>query len=107
MKRKLILLLACCMYSIFAWSQTRTVSGTVTASDTRKPVAGATISEKGGKLSARSDEQGKFTLAITDSITHLLVSNVGYSSLEVPLNGETNFNIKLEPSNQVLDDVVV
>ena len=107
MKQKLCLLLACCICSVMSLAQTRTITGTVRAAETSKPVAGATISDRSGNASTLSDEQGKFRLTIADTVRVLMVSNIGFASLEIPLNGQNVIDVKLEVASSQLEDVVV
>ncbi|SFW71515.1 TonB-linked outer membrane protein, SusC/RagA family [Sinomicrobium oceani] len=82
------------------------VSGTITDNQ-QIPLGGANVMEKGTSNGAVSDFDGKFTITISDEDAVLVVSYVGFTRKEIPVRGETTFNIVLEEDAQVLDAVVV
>lgn len=86
-----------------------TVTGIV-ASNTGDPIPAATINEKGTNVATVSDTQGKFSIAVSNANAVLVISSVGFTNLEVPLNGRTNLDtIKLSPAGAKtnLEEVVV
>lgn len=71
------------------------------------PIIGATIIEKGNTTNGTvTDLDGNFTLRLPANAT-LIVSYIGYTSQEIPLNGKSQFNILLEEDSETLDEVVV
>ncbi len=92
-------------FTTLSWSQT-TVSGTV--SDTQNvPLAGATVLEKGTLNGATTDFDGNFTLEVSDGDAVLVVSYLGYATLEVPTNGQSSIDVQLQDDASQLDEVVV
>ncbi|WP_158795857.1 SusC/RagA family TonB-linked outer membrane protein [Pedobacter sp. L105] len=89
-----------------AWSQTRTVTGTVTGQDDGFPLPGVTITAKGTKVGTLSSADGKFSLNVPQGTTSLIFRFIGYTTLEVPINGRT-VNAKLNTNNNILNEVVV
>lgn len=71
------------------------------------PVIGASIQEKGvaGK-GAVSDLDGKFNLSVASNAV-LLISYIGFQSLEVKVGNRTNLSLVLKEDHQLLDEVVV
>ena len=72
-----------------------------------EPVIGASIQEKGvvGKGTV-SDLDGKFKLTVaSDAI--LVISYIGFQSLEVKVGNRTNLSVVLKEDHQLLDEVVV
>ena len=72
-------------------------------------VIGANIVIKGDKdktNGAVTDIDGKFTLTAPENAI-LIVSYVGYHSIEFPLDGKTNIVIKLTADSKQLEEVVV
>ncbi|WNJ19137.1 TonB-dependent receptor [Pontibacter sp. G13] len=88
-------------------ADSRTITGTVTAADTKTPLAGATVRVKDATIGAFTDDAGNFSLEAPDNATTLLVSFIGYQELEVSIEGVNVVSIMLEPDNTFLDEVVV
>ena len=81
----------------------QTVSGIVMSDD--GPLPGATVVVKGTSNGVSTDFDGNFSInAPADAI--LEVSFVGFSTLDVPVNGQDNPTITLATDNE-LDEVVV
>ena len=72
-----------------------------------EPVAGATIAVKGGKKRTVAGNNGEFTLEKIDEKSILLISCVGYQSIEYPLNGRTILQIRLTKTVVDLGDVTI
>ncbi|NKI30746.1 SusC/RagA family TonB-linked outer membrane protein [Croceivirga thetidis] len=92
-------------FFISANSVAQTISGKV--SDDTGPLPGASIVEKGTTNGTQTDFDGNFVLDLSNSNATLVVSYIGYSSQEITLNGNTQFNIILETDSQSLDEVVI
>ena len=82
----------------------RTITGVVTDAVSGETLIGANILVQGTSEGTITDLDGAFTLN-TERNKILVVSFIGYSSLEVPAS--QTMNIVLKPDNQVLDEVVV
>lgn len=89
-----------------SFSQDSRVSGKI-LDDQGNPVAGATVAVKGTKLSVAADREGAFSLQLPASASTLIITAVGFTEKEVPLNGRTVFEIVLETDTKTLGDVVV
>ncbi len=100
----LICLLVFCVQQVFA--QTKTLTGTVT-DEKNAPVQGATVSVKGTSSGTSTDASGKFTLTIPASVATLTITNIGYTSQEISINGKTSLTITLIANAQNLTDVVL
>ncbi|HIZ85145.1 MAG TPA: SusC/RagA family TonB-linked outer membrane protein [Candidatus Coprenecus stercoravium] len=89
------------------YAQDITVSGTVTDASTGEGIAGATVLLKGNSsVWALTDGMGAYTLSVpSDGV--LEVSFLGYTTLEVPVNGRSAIDVELEMSAEMLDDVIV
>lgn len=82
------------------------VQGTVVDQD-GAPLPGANILEKGTTNGTQSDIQGKFSIQLVDDQATLIISYVGYTTLEVPTNGQTYLDLKMHINASGLDEVVV
>ncbi|CAN5361025.1 hypothetical protein BH23BAC1_BH23BAC1_45060 [soil metagenome] len=77
-----------------ALAQQSPVSGIVTSDD--GPLPGANVVVKGTTTGTISDVNGNFSLNVPSLEDVLIFSYIGMVSQEVPINGRTNINIRLE-----------
>ena len=90
----------------FAFAQQGTVTGKV-IDDLGEPVIGANVVVKGTTTGIITDVDGNFSLSVNDIKKNILViSFVGYNTVEEPLRGRTKVGIKLESSVINLGEVV-
>ena len=82
------------------------ITGEVVDAATGSPLIGVTIREKGSSSGTTTDVNGKFSLNVSDNSV-LQISFLGYTSLEVPVNGRSNVQIKLSVSTTSLNQLVV
>lgn len=92
--------------STLAFSQNKTVSGTVTDS-LGKGIPSVTVAVKGTKKTAVSDAQGNFTIAVNSSNDVLQFSSVGFQKTETKAAGDAGVNITMRPEVGNLNEVVV
>jgi len=83
----------------------QSVSGTVT-DESGLPLPGATVLVKGTTLGTVTDLDGKFTLEVGEADI-LQISYVGYMSKAVAINGQSIFEVQLEPDATQLEELVV
>ncbi|MEO6893554.1 MAG: carboxypeptidase-like regulatory domain-containing protein, partial [Ginsengibacter sp.] len=81
------------------------ITGTVTDSK-GNPLQGVTVLVKGSKNGTSTDESGHFSLEAPENGT-LIVSIVGYTTQQVPVNNRRNIDIVLVSANSELNEVVV
>src|SRR5581483_10455409 len=82
-----------------------TVTGKVTDSHDKTPLAGVAIIVKGQKKSALSDDAGNFTIAIQPNDV-LVISHIGYLPTEItPTEG--TLTVQLERDTKTMNEVVV
>lgn len=98
-----------CFLSLFiTWivsAQSITVNGTV-IDDTGLPIPGATVLIKGTNQGTTTDFDGKFEIEVSSEAI-LVISFVGFTTVEEPVNGRTEITITLKEDLQTLDEVVV
>ena len=104
--KRLSVLLLCVTFTQLAFSQTKTVSGTVT-DNTGAPIQGASISVKGFKGGTTTGADGTFTFAVSTAAKNLVVSSVGFNEQEVSIGEGTGITVALVSTSQSLNDVVV
>ncbi len=72
-----------------------------------QPLPGANVIEKGTTNGATANFDGNFSLKVNDENAILDVSFLGYTSKEIPVNGQSQITIVLKESLSELDEVVV
>ncbi|WP_346236411.1 SusC/RagA family TonB-linked outer membrane protein [Niabella insulamsoli] len=104
--RKILLLLAMFMgFSFLAFSQTRTVTGTV-VDEEANPVPFASITVKGTSIGVSADADGKFTIAANEGAV-LIFSATGFDTQEVSVrNGVANAVLR-KGQGELIEEVVV
>ncbi len=103
-------LLAALMLSLFAFctsvsAQDKTVSGKITDNKDGKPLSSVTIAVKGSTIATQTAADGTFKFKVPATVKTLVVSSIGYSSRELPIDG--NLNISLTATDAALNEVVV
>ncbi|GAB3532520.1 TonB-dependent receptor [Pontibacter brevis] len=95
------------LQSVCSFAQaTQPISGRVVSSEDNQGLPGVSIGVRGTSTGAISDAQGQFQLqAASDAV--LVVSYIGFTTQEVPVNGRSNITITLRPDEKVLEEVVV
>jgi iron complex outermembrane recepter protein len=88
-------------------AQDLTIRGTITAVEDGLPLIGVTVQIKGTLIGAVTDFDGKFSISGAKPESVLVISFVGYETLEIPIDGKTVINVKLKESAKELEEVVV
>jgi TonB-linked SusC/RagA family outer membrane protein len=88
------------------WAQNVRVTGTV-KDEKGNPLADATVTVRGSKISTATDAQGKFTLPTVAPGATLVVSHVGFTTHEEKLAGKTGFTFVLQEQSVNMNEVVV
>lgn len=100
-----ILFLFALLISAVSWSQTRTITGTVTG-EKGEPVSKASVVVKGSQLGTSTNERGEFTIAVPSTAKMLIITSVGFEAKEVAITG-TTLVIGLTENSTKLNEVVV
>ncbi len=82
-----------------------TVSGKVT-DEGNGGLPGASIVIKGQGTGTTTDLDGNFSLSVPEDAT-LVISYVGYTTIEIPVQNRTQISVQLEPDSQQLNEIVV
>ncbi len=99
------------MVLMLAFSQTvlyaqTTITGTVKSED-GVPLAGASVSAKGIRAGASTNEEGFFNLVVPSGTKTLVISFAGYTTREVTIAGSNAIQVNLAVEAADLTDVVV
>ena len=96
-----------CFLSLSLFSQHYAVSGKVTDSENRKPLAFVNIVVNEGQYGGMSDINGKYEISSDEPIHTLKFSCLGYQTLEKAVEGGQRVNVALEPKAFQLGEVTV
>jgi len=106
MKKSLFFVLAV-LITTAAFAQSR-VTGKVTSSEDGSPLPFVTILIQGERgLGANSDIDGNFVIERCPSDAILVLSYVGFTTIQVPVEGRSVLNITMSPDALALEEVMV
>ena len=94
------------LISTLAWSQNKTITGRIIG-ENGIGVSKASVLVQGTRIGVTTNEKGEFTISVPSSATILVISSVGYGTVEEPINGRTAIEITLKPGVQEMQEVVV
>jgi TonB-dependent starch-binding outer membrane protein SusC len=105
--RKVLLLAVCQLFLISGiLAQEKTISGKVT-DEGGNPVGNASVIVKGTKIGTVTKQDGSFLLKIPSTAITLTISSVSYETQDITIGSNTIFDVKLKPSSNPLNEVVV
>lgn len=108
MKKPIIFTLFFVMFGLCsAFAQTRTITGTVAASDDGQPLPYATVVVKGTTVLTTTGIDGKYTLNVPSSATTLVFTFIGMKDLEAVIGNRSIIDAALDPSSTRLDEAVI
>jgi len=81
-------------------------SGSIIDSDSKEPLPGASVMQKGTTNATIADGNGGFSLSAPVGST-IVISYLGYIGVEFPVVNENILKIELKPNSKMLDNVVV
>lgn len=90
------------------WSQSRTITGTITDASNKQTLPGVSVVEKGTTLGTTTDADGKYSLKL-DSNQHptLVFSFIGYDKKEVKVSSDKIINVQLSVNKKMMNEVMV
>ncbi len=92
--KRIFISLIFCTFSVLAFAQTGTVSGTVTDGETGEAVLGATVIIKGTTQGTSTDQDGSFTITnVKEGSQSVVISYTGFETQEFPVqitSGQTS-----------------
>jgi len=87
-------------------AQNRTITGKVIDAD-GKPISGASITARGAKSGSLTDGSGNFKFSVTPDVKVIVISSLGQLNQELRVGAASEYNIRMAPADQSLDEVVV
>ncbi|WP_170299095.1 DUF5686 and carboxypeptidase-like regulatory domain-containing protein [Larkinella terrae] len=88
-------------------SGAQTLSGRITETPSGVAVPFASVAVKGKAIGTVADENGRFTLTLTQRADSLLVSAMGYQPTTIAINPAQTLEIVLKPAATQLNEVVI
>jgi len=105
--RWVLLIFALMLPAISAYSQNITVKGTATDAQTGEVLIGVNVVIKGTLQGKTTDVNGQYILNNCPQDAILTFSYIGYTSVDVGVQGRSVVDIRLEAASSQLDEVVV
>jgi len=104
---KTLLFFIITFFSFELYSQTISVTGTVTSSDDGMPIPGVSVVAKGTSNGVATDVDGKYEIKITSNDNTLVFSSVGFKTQEIIISGRTKIDVVLHSENVQVEELVV
>lgn len=107
MKAKILpIMLAFCLIAGSSSAQ-RMVNGTVISSADNEPIPGASIQIKGTTTGTITDIDGTFSISVPNNDAILVITYIGYTSLERQVGNQTQLNVILNEDVKQLGEIVI
>tara|TARA_R110001583_G_scaffold43236_2_gene137567 strand:- start:14283 stop:17285 length:3003 start_codon:yes stop_codon:yes gene_type:complete len=106
MKNKVTFLLLLLFNCATIFAQQLKITGTI-SDEGGNPLPGASIIVKNSTIGVQTDFDGKFTMDNISNSATLVISYLGYISVEQNVNGQSTINVALREDSQALNEVVV
>ncbi|HWJ29604.1 MAG TPA: carboxypeptidase-like regulatory domain-containing protein, partial [Flavisolibacter sp.] len=108
MKMRIYLLLLSCLCFVFAWSQSRQVTGRVASDSSGEALSGVTVTIKGTKSATTTNNEAPYSISIPDRNNVVLIfSYVGFQAQEINAGSKGVIDILMKGQTTTLNDVVV
>lgn len=92
---------------LFQQTEKHRITGRVIADADNLPLSGVHVYVKGTTTGTTTDLDGGFELNVPKSASVLVFSLMGMKTVEVPINGKSEINIRLEEDQIGLDELIV
>ncbi len=106
MRKILFLILFMAVNIVELWSQEMTISGRIYSADDNEPLPGVTVVIKGTSQGGITDFDGNFNIQAKPT-DELEISFIGFETQIIQLAGRTSLIIKMNPSAESIDEVMV
>jgi TonB-dependent starch-binding outer membrane protein SusC len=105
-EKGLLLLLLLLAFVVQVQAQGLNLKGKIT-DENGGGLPGVTVLLKGTTNGTATDAEGNYALAVPNANGTLVVTFIGYTTQEVPINNRTSLNVSLKPDAKALQEVVV
>jgi TonB-linked SusC/RagA family outer membrane protein len=93
------------LFSISVMAQQQKITGKV-SNETGETLIGVSVFVKGTTTGSITDVNGNFTLQLPSNAKTLIFSYIGFKTQQVEIGNQIQFNVVLQESAQMLDEVV-
>ncbi|UXX80999.1 TonB-dependent receptor [Reichenbachiella carrageenanivorans] len=90
-----------------AMAQTTVITGTVTGPPGNEPIPGVNVIAQGTTSGSITDIDGNYKINVSDEVTALIFSFIGYETKEVSIGGRTSIDVVLDEDIETLEEVVI
>lgn len=95
------------LFCASSYAQIKKITGRVTDSSDGGPIPGANVSLKGKPSNVSTNANGEYTIQADPATDALVFSFIGFKRQSIALDGKSFLDVKLDPDNKALDEVVV
>tara|TARA_R110002050_G_scaffold273113_2_gene417117 strand:- start:4690 stop:7923 length:3234 start_codon:yes stop_codon:yes gene_type:complete len=88
-------------------TQNVAITGKVAAAADNLPLPGVNVTVKGTGIGAVTDFDGNYSLNVPSSESVLVITYIGYKTVEIKVGGQKTINISLEEDIATLEEVVI
>ena len=103
------LLFICVSVGLTSYAQFYTLSGSVTAADTKETLLGVTVYAQSTTLGTLTNNYGVYSLTLPQGDYRIVYQNLGFETtvVDITLKSDQTLNVSLKPQLEELDEVVV
>lgn len=106
--KKLLFLCALLLMSVRTLvAQDRTITGKITDEKDGSAIPGVNITVKGTTRGTVTDANGSYTLSIPSGSQTIVISFIGYATIERSIGAESVLNVSLQGDTKQLNEVIV
>lgn len=102
----LLVLIVLVLNKNVTWAQSKKITGTVISQDGGTPMGGVSVTKKGSTVGTQTSTDGRYTIAANKGDV-LVFTSSGFEKLEITLGVSDMLNVKLQPDETDLGEVVV
>jgi TonB-linked SusC/RagA family outer membrane protein len=106
MKKTILMLFLVFSSIIYGQSEKIKISGKL-VDENNQPLPGASVLVKGTNNGAVTDFEGAYSILVGNASSTLTFTYIGYDQKEIAVGNQTTVNVKLTPTNNTLNEVVV
>lgn len=106
-KSILLFVLFSVLHISMLYAQGYVVNGHIISAEDNQPLIGVSVLEKGTTNGVITDVDGNYSIMVTKSPASLQFSYIGMKTVEKEFTAATRFDLKMESSAEMVDEVVV
>ena len=95
------------LISVFAFAQSKTVTGKVTDPKDNTGIYGVSVQVKGTNIGTVTDNEGNFSITVPSKNSVLVFSYSGLGTQEITVSDKTTVDVQLSDKNTTMQEVVV